>query len=1222
MEGFPLEFLAHHLPLLFVAGCDVAPSTAAALSSSESSHAAVDPFDRLRATLRKVLMAKSPAPQTIWDPSRGSGADFRIIFVDKSVGFPSRKARSAPGQSISNLAALHSPLSPLTASSPLHPDGLMAPIWLKKHRELVPAAFVLVLRLWEPSMMKRDHDQGDGRPGEQDEDEGELEVMTKVKDSEMILEISDRKKLCSERDVKLAVVLLTSRKMLDDPSLDPRLSHIRRQSGLESRGALFVITPVSVQEAQNFASSLRSELYDSAADYYKEHGRRARRKRSRVPIHSNPKPILSAVMPSSATNGIPKSSEAVKIQPLSAQAWSIRYDYKMATFAEFRQECDVALKHYEDCSDALLEIFSSTALMPPRTKRWAEAKVLADCINLKICKLYMYADEPERVVVQYTKHLARFRELCNGWGIGEETYEYWSWLAKQYRSLADLVELAVASGYRLPIPRLAASTRTPTPAQTPTGSSPARLLQHAGHFYLMAGLCTRNRRDKFRLRVVAETHQVNGFSNGHSSSLPPALQYEGKIKHDELTIDLLSKAYEIFKRQRSNRLSLYIAGQIARVHDESDNAEMALRFHERIAKHYRKDRWLDMMSNVAQSAKLNARDTNDAGAFAFATAEAAIRSCERPAAEWRLVDSLRALDSIQSGAEHDRSVLLDLTGLSALVEARIAFWQAEAYLDEEVLFQLSISSQTNFLDEVDFDSLEITFENSQTFRWNGQHQQGSRLALYDADTSEAILAWSRGSTLIFAGRIRSSKPVTVAFERLELAKTSSSYDIALELRNANVQSSLEWYRRDTVSQELQSFLLSSANDCTSCSFTRRPALARAVIEPPSALYIDDVSQVQLSISNIDSVALAYSVTIACISEPGRECVISDMHSDPAAVKITFDTDFLQPDQTITQTFWIRATGEASSRSLETMITPRISEESRTERTLDSIAEVTKLDFAAPFACTSTLQTLETLPLPELALAIDAPMQRTSLSIFSALTWLGASAISLEDVVLHSSSEQVTVLPETGNTSQPHQDLLPGTGYACAHEAEIDADFQPDFNLVVCWRRTDQPESVPANTSRFVVLHPQITAQSVAVAVDLPAVIRLHMPTSIRFTICNDSPTRLLKLTAQMDSSESWVFAGPRKIARFSVLPRRQRELRFALVAIGMPGHTTIPRLRVYEVVDPPPQPASEANAEPALPPPQPTLRELAVVVRPSWREPGASDSVESEARTSVYVMPG
>ena len=32
----------------------------------------------------------------------------------------------------------------------------------------------------------------------------------------------------------------------------------------------------------------------------------------------------------------------------------------------------------------LIIMFGSTAILPPRTKRWAEAKVLADCINIKV----------------------------------------------------------------------------------------------------------------------------------------------------------------------------------------------------------------------------------------------------------------------------------------------------------------------------------------------------------------------------------------------------------------------------------------------------------------------------------------------------------------------------------------------------------------------------------------------------------------------------------------------------------------------------------------------------------------------------------------------------------------------------------------------------------------------------------------------------------------------
>jgi len=41
-------------------------------------------------------------------------------------------------------------------------------------------------------------------------------------------------------------------------------------------------------------------------------------------------------------------------------------------------------RHYQDAYDMLVIMFGSPAILPPRTKRWAEAKVLADAINIKV----------------------------------------------------------------------------------------------------------------------------------------------------------------------------------------------------------------------------------------------------------------------------------------------------------------------------------------------------------------------------------------------------------------------------------------------------------------------------------------------------------------------------------------------------------------------------------------------------------------------------------------------------------------------------------------------------------------------------------------------------------------------------------------------------------------------------------------------------------------------
>ena len=169
----------------------------------------------------------------------------------QSVQFPPRKI--PPSQDPSASQTLHSPLSPLTPSSPLYPDGLIAPIWVRKHTSLVPSVFVLFLRLYEhpaSTVTPRSPLEPDSPEIQRDREERDKEE--RRNDTELSREIADRKKNTNERGMKLTVVLIASRRMLDDPALDTRLTFIRRTSGLDSRAALFVLSPVSQAELLEF----------------------------------------------------------------------------------------------------------------------------------------------------------------------------------------------------------------------------------------------------------------------------------------------------------------------------------------------------------------------------------------------------------------------------------------------------------------------------------------------------------------------------------------------------------------------------------------------------------------------------------------------------------------------------------------------------------------------------------------------------------------------------------------------------------------------------------------------------------------------------------------------------------------------------------------------------------------------------------------------------------
>jgi hypothetical protein len=92
-----------------------------------------------------------------------------------------------------------------------------------------------------------------------------------------------------------------------------------------------VLSPVSSSELNEFVGSLQDALHESALEYYVAHSKRVRRKRNR---HNHGSIIPTPHLSAGSGSG----------RPLGPQGWAVRYEYKMATFAEFRDEQEVARK--------------------------------------------------------------------------------------------------------------------------------------------------------------------------------------------------------------------------------------------------------------------------------------------------------------------------------------------------------------------------------------------------------------------------------------------------------------------------------------------------------------------------------------------------------------------------------------------------------------------------------------------------------------------------------------------------------------------------------------------------------------------------------------------------------------------------------------------------------------------------------------------------------------
>lgn len=154
--------------------------------------------------------------------------------------------------------------------------------------------------------------------------------------------------------------------------------------------------------------SLQEALFESAVEYYTSHSKRVRRKKGRYPQQATPLPPGSGPItgrplrnegwivryevrfhlethPNGKLNNSASGTYSTRWPPLLSFAWKLN-----SPGSELLSSCIVLVclnfmaRHYEDCWEALIEMFSSAAMLPPRTKRWAEARVLADSISFKV----------------------------------------------------------------------------------------------------------------------------------------------------------------------------------------------------------------------------------------------------------------------------------------------------------------------------------------------------------------------------------------------------------------------------------------------------------------------------------------------------------------------------------------------------------------------------------------------------------------------------------------------------------------------------------------------------------------------------------------------------------------------------------------------------------------------------------------------------------------------
>lgn len=401
---------------------------------------------------------------------------------------------------------------------------------------------------------------------------------------------------------RLAVVMLVK----NSSGVHERLENIRRGSGLDPKSFFTTPTDASPEELGRILDNALTTIYVQVIDYYREHGRVAKKKRGRG---AAPQPTVPPTFGTSQT--------------LSLAGWHVRYDFKSAVWAEYRQEMDAALRFYEHAYESLLGA-EMMEIIPSWSPRWNQARLLTDIIAVRCIRCLLWNDQHTAAVRRWQSHRDRATDFVERLGRGINNYGWEAWEARWAVMMANLIEKADIADFDhsaftifLPPEKTAQAERL----------QPWELLHHPGYWYRLAARHTFARR---RLAYSMPEDDRRSPSQSPASKLASkAFTYDNYlcpepyeelplansgVNHSQMILDHLLCAQSYFIKKRQQRMaaevSLECAKELAIVKDWEQVVKILRPFWEEMS--FRRDGWPEITEDMCWILRTAAVETAQA----------------------------------------------------------------------------------------------------------------------------------------------------------------------------------------------------------------------------------------------------------------------------------------------------------------------------------------------------------------------------------------------------------------------------------------------------------------------------------------------------------------------------------------------------------------------------------------------------------------------------------
>ena len=408
---------------------------------------------------------------------------------------------------------------------------------------------------------------------------------------------------------RVAVALMSDYMAIPQASLDStiqeRLENIRKGTGLDTGRTIFYVAPRENSEGLTDAGdTILTALYAQSVEYYRELGRRARKKRGRGVI------APPTIPPTTGTS-----------QTLSLPGWYVRYDFKAGVFAEYRQEMDSAIRSYETAYEGLhsQDVWD---IIPSWSPRWNEARLLSDLIAIRILRCYLWNDQTSLAVSRWQAHRDRIADFIDRRGRGTSNYGWKAWEARWSLVMANLIERTDIRGFDA---SEGALFLQPEKAAAAEHLFPWCLMHHTGYWYRQAARHIAGRR-AFALTMPEEDRQspdsspltnVTNKAYTYDTYMCPEPHQELPIgkpgaNYSQLILDCLRIARSQFHKMGQHRqvaeISLDCAREAANLGQWEDVVALLRPLWEDMP--FRVQEWLDITEELGWMLRAAASKTN------------------------------------------------------------------------------------------------------------------------------------------------------------------------------------------------------------------------------------------------------------------------------------------------------------------------------------------------------------------------------------------------------------------------------------------------------------------------------------------------------------------------------------------------------------------------------------------------------------------------------------